>query len=219
MEESRDDDDELVDAGHAADQRRRPRNSPDSAAVLPLVEATSELLAVAVRGETQLLSDGPVAIQQRLSSAEEEARARLFIFQIEFIQKSIVSEGDFKFFVSFSSTLIALSRLFSLLPKQNKSESSQRLWLSATFFLLFSRFVFIPPSPLGHRPLSEIVQVARRKRKSGDVALQEKGSLQPSICSSHLSSLDSRAPPLSLHNRKPLPRAITENNSKHPKHG
>lgn len=78
VEERKDDDDELVDARHAnADDQRR--NSPDSAAVLPLVEATSELLAVAARGERQVLSEQE-AIQQCLSSAEEEARARRLIF-------------------------------------------------------------------------------------------------------------------------------------------
>ena len=69
-------DDELV-AKHGAG-RRPSSSSLDSAVVLPLVDATSEFLAVAVRCEMLLLSE-PAAIQRRLSSAEETARARLRI--------------------------------------------------------------------------------------------------------------------------------------------
>ena len=103
-EQSKDDDDELVVVKHADadadDQRRRPTSSSsrsDSAAVvLPLVDATSEFLAVAVRGERPLLSE-PAAIQERLSSAEEDARARLRIFDVELreidlFQKSLVKK-------------------------------------------------------------------------------------------------------------------------------
>ena len=125
------DDDELV-AEHADDDlRRQTRNSPDSAAVLPLVDATSELLAVDVRGERQLLSE-PVA--KRLSSAEEDARARLRISDrnySEYSERDFFPEPSF-FFPVFDCLSLSSSLFFP--NKTSKQPAFSSLAPSATFF-------------------------------------------------------------------------------------